>query len=276
MKKVRLFLMAFMSLVAVSASAQFVNSGNKSQTATTSSFNSGSSYKVDLNGWDRVTVSFSPLKYITDIKGEDGFNMTGFSLGYEKGFSIAKNLPIFVATGVNMQYAFKSLDHEDLSEAIGSYCSVSWNGGNYDLKASYSTLNLKVPVNLAYKFTFGDVSLIPYAGLNFKLNLLGKMKFALDDSDDLPEGSSEEDLWDDLKDYNDFSQSTNLLDKKEMEDNLGADKDQVWKRFQMGWQIGVGLDYNNLHVGLGYTKDIMELCKKVKTSSVMVSLGYNF
>lgn len=109
MKKVRLFLMAFMSLVAVSASAQFVNSGNKSQTATTSSFNSGSSYKVDLNGWDRVTVSFSPLKYITDIKGEDGFNMTGFSLGYEKGFSIAKNLPIFVATGVNMQYAFKSL-----------------------------------------------------------------------------------------------------------------------------------------------------------------------
>lgn len=163
-----------------------------------------------------------------------------------------------------------------MSEAIGSYWSVSWNGGNYDLKASYSTLNLKVPVNLAYKFTFGDVSLIPYAGLNFKLNLLGKMKFALDDSDDLPEGSSEEDLWDDLKDYNDFSQSTNLLDKKEMEDNLGADKDQVWKRFQMGWQIGVGLDYNNLHVGLGYTKDIMELCKKVKTSSVMVSLGYNF
>lgn len=276
MKKVRLFLMAFMSLVAVSASAQFVNSGNKSQAATTSSFNSGSSYKVDLNGWDRITVSFSPLKYITDIKGEDGFNMTGFSLEYEKGFSIAKKLPIFVTTGVNMQYAFKSLDHEDLAEAIGSYWSVSWNGGNYDLKASYSTLNLKVPVNLAYKLTFGDVSLIPYAGLNFKLNLLGKMKLALDDSDDLPEGSSEEDLWDDLKDYDGFSQSTNLLDKKEMEDNLGADKDQVWKRFQMGWQIGVGLDYNNLHVGLGYTKDIMELCKKVKTSSVMVSLGYNF
>lgn len=276
MKKVRLFLMAFMALVAVSASAQFVNSGNKSQTSTASSFNSGSSYKVDLNGWDRIIVSFSPMKYITDIKGEDGFNMTGFSLGYEKGFNIVKKLPIFIATGVNMQYAFKNLDHEDLAEAIGSYWTVSWKGGTYDLKASYSTLNLKVPVNLAYKLTLGDVSLIPYAGLNFKVNLLGNMKFALDDSDDLPEGSSEEDLWDDLKDYDDLSQTTNLLDKKEMEDNLGADKDQVWKRFQMGWQIGIGLDYNSLHVGLGYTKDIMELCKKVKTSSVMVSLGYNF
>lgn len=276
MKKVRLFLMAFMALVAVSASAQFVNSGNKSQTSTASSFNSGSSYKVDLNGWDRITVSFSPMKYVTNVKGADDFNMTGFSLGYEKGFSIVKKLPIFIATGVNMQYAFKSLDHEDLAEAMGSYWTVNWNGGTYDLKASYSTLNLKVPVSLAYKLTFGDVSLIPYAGLNFKVNLLGNMKFALDDSDDLPEGSSEEDLWDDLKDYNDLSQTTNLLDKKEMEDNLDADKDQVWKRFQMGWQIGIGLDYNSLHVGLGYTKDIMELCKKVKTSSVMVSLGYNF
>ena len=88
MKKVRLFLMAFMALVAVSASAQFVNSGNKSQTSTASSFNSGSSYKVDLNGWDRITVSFSPMKYVTNVKGADDFNMTGFSLGYENNTSV--------------------------------------------------------------------------------------------------------------------------------------------------------------------------------------------
>lgn len=66
-------------------------------------------------------------------------------------------------------------------------------------------------------------------------------------------------------------QNINMFDKKDV-----GSKDAVWKRFQMGWQIGIGLDYNSLHVGLGYTKDIMELCKKVKTSSVMVSLGYNF
>jgi len=269
MKKVRLFLMAFMSLVAVSASAQFVNSGNKSQTATTSSFNSGSSYKVDLNSWDRITVSYSPMKYVTDIKGNDDFNMTGFSLGYEKGFSIARSLPIFIETGANMQYAFKTFDNEDREDA-----GIS-SPHYYDMKATYSTLNLKVPVNLAYKLTFGDVSLIPYVGLNFKLNLLGQLKYSLEDPDDL-EGSQyddEDDFWNDIEDSDEdgMKQTLNMFEKKDV-----GGKDYVWKRFQMGWQIGVGLDYNNLHVGLGYTKDIMELCKKVKTSSVMVSLGYNF
>lgn len=65
--------------------------------------------------------------------------------------------------------------------------------------------------------------------------------------------------------------SMNMFDK----DDVGGEKN-TWKRFQMGWQIGVGLDYNKLHVGLGYTKDFMELSKKLKTSSVLVSLGYNF
>lgn len=269
MKKVRLFLMAFMALVAVSASAQFVNSGNKSQTSTASSFNSGSSYKVDLNGWDRITVSFSPMKYVTNVKGADDFNMTGFSLGYEKGFSIAKSLPFFIETGLNLQYAFKNFDDEDRDD-VGIP-----NPFYYDMKATYSTLNMKVPVNLAYKLTFDDVSLIPYIGLNFKLNLLGQLKYSLEDPDDLENSGydSEDDFWDEMEDSEEdgIKQSLDMFDKKDV-----GSKDAVWKRFQMGWQIGIGLDYNSLHVGLGYTKDIMELCKKVKTSSVMVSLGYNF
>ena len=227
------------------------------------------STKDDLNSWDRITVSYSPMKYVTDIKGTDDFNMTGFSLGYEKGFSIARSLPIFIETGANMQYAFKTFDNEDREDA-----GIS-SPHYYDMKATYSTLNLKVPVNLAYKLTFGDVSLIPYVGLNFKLNLLGQLKYSLEDPDDL-EGSQyddEDDFWNDIEDSDEdgMKQTLNMFEKKDV-----GGKDYVWKRFQMGWQIGVGLDYNNLHVGLGYTKDIMELCKKVKTSSVMVSLGYNF
>lgn len=271
MKKIRLFLMAFMALISVNASAQFVNSGNKNQTnATTSSFNSSNSYKVDLNGWNRISVSFSPMKYITDVKGDDDFNMTGISLGYERGFNVAKKLPFFIATGVNLQYAFKNFDDEDRED------TGIPNPFYYDMKAAYSTLNLKVPVNLAYKLTFGDVSLIPYVGLNFKLNLLGQLKYSFEDPDDL-EGSryeNEDDFWDEMEDSEEdgMKQNINMFEKKD----VGGDKDAVWNRFQMGWQIGIGLDYNSLHVGLGYTKDIMELCKKVKTSSVMVSLGYNF
>lgn len=170
---------------------------------------------------------------------------------------------------MNLQYAFKNFDDEDRDD-VGVP-----NPFYYDMKATYSTLNMKVPVNLAYKLTFGDVSLIPYVGLNFKLNLLGQLKYSLEDPDDLENSryDSEDDFWDEMEDLEEDGkkQNINMFDKKDV-----GSKDAVWKRFQMGWQIGIGLDYNSLHVGLGYTKDMMELCKKVKTSSVMVSLGYNF
>lgn len=271
----RLFLAALLAFTTINASAQFVNQSNNTQKSTS---RTKSSYSADLNGWDRITVSFTPMKYQTDVKGQDGFNMTGFAIGYDKGFNIAPQLPIFLETGINMQYAFKSLDSEELAEVTGVLWGVTIGNAAHPVlfKATYSTLNLKIPVNLAYKLTFGDVSVIPYGGINFKVNIIGKMKFGIDDTDDLPDGWSEDDVWDEYKDQTDKTQSTNLLDKKEVEDNLGGDKDQVWNRFQMGWQIGVGVDYNSWHVGLGYTKDIMELCKKVKTSSVLISLGYNF
>lgn len=69
----------------------------------------------------------------------------------------------------------------------------------------------------------------------------------------------EDDFWNDIEDSDEdgMKQTLNMFEKKDV-----GGKDYVWKRFQMGWQIGVGLDYNNLHVGLGYTKDIMELCKR--------------
>lgn len=272
MKNLRTYLLAGAMLIACSASAQFVNSGSTSSTSTSSPL------RNDLTGWDRITVSYAPLKVVTDVKGTDNFTLNGFSIGYTKGISIAKRLPFFIETGLNMQYARKSFDSEDQENIFGYPYTITIDNSYYvPCKATYSTLNFKIPVNLAYKLSFNKVSLTPYAGINFKINAIGKLNLAIEDTDDLPDGISEDDIWDEFEDRDTgFKKSNNLMDKKEAEDQLGYDKDEVWKRFQMGWQIGVGLDYNSLHVGLGYTKDFIELCKKVKTSSVLVTLGYNF
>lgn len=66
-------------------------------------------------------------------------------------------------------------------------------------------------------------------------------------------------------------EESNLFDKKET-----GNKDDTWKRFQMGWQLGVGLYYNQLYVGVGYGKDITELCKKTKIGTTSITLGYSF
>ena len=53
-------------------------------------------------------------------------------------------------------------------------------------------------------------------------------------------------------------------------------KDNTAKRFQFGWQIGAGLSYNALYIGLSYNIDFTKVAKKTKTSNFAVTLGYNF
>ena len=86
-------------------------------------------------------------------------------------------------------------------------------------------------------------------------------------AEELGEDYSEKEFWEETED----KQEANMFDKKE-----AGGKDSQWKRFQMGWQIGIGLNYNQLYVGIGYGKDFTELCKKVKTSTTSITLGYNF
>ena len=184
----KFFIVALMSFATITASAQFVNSSKSSSSSRTP-------YTTDLTGWNRLSVSFSPMKFVPDDDDLDAASLTGFSVSYEKGISISNRLPLFVETGVGAQYAFKTFDSDD-DFGVGDTYGIS-------MQSRYSTLNLKVPVNLAYKFTFGDVSLIPYVGINLKLNLLGKNKLSVEDPDDLENMGydSEDEFWEDLEEY---------------------------------------------------------------------------
>lgn len=310
MKSIKLLASALMLAAATTASAQFVNSGSNT-TATTP----GGPRNVDLTGWQRVTVSFNPVKITSDDDDIDPLKMTGISVGYAKGFNIAKQLPLFLEAGINAQFAFKTIDSEDAEDGIAftqPYVDVPnspFSGGTYKVENKFMTMNLNIPINLAYKFTFnnGKTSLVPYAGINFKFNILGKRKYNLEDSDELGDDYDEDDFWNYMEDpegwnkrhdndgsngygnidtyqnssnnnYNTSGsgsegtkQSANMFDKKDT-----GDKDLTWKRFQMGWQIGLGLYHNQYYVGVGYTKDFTELCKKTKVGYANISVGYCF
>ncbi len=65
-------------------------------------------------------------------------------------------------------------------------------------------------------------------------------------------------------------------------------KDNTWNRFQMGWQVGVGVNYERYYLGVQVGTDFIpayshkfeyggESVKcKVNTTNVKVSLGYTF
>ena len=137
--------------------------------------------------------------------------MTGFSLGYTKGFSIAKQVPLFLEVGINARYAFKKLDKDDM-DALEDM-------DGYEMECKYSLLSLDVPLNIAYKFSFpnSNVALVPYIGINFKGNIIGKSKLNLADPDELGEDyDDEDDFWKDQEkqEKDGIRQSTNMFDEK--------------------------------------------------------------
>lgn len=257
MKSFKFLASVLMLAAATTASAQFVNSNSNSTV-------SNGARNVDLTGWQRVTFSYNPTTISIDETGYDNLKMNGFSIGYAQGFSVAKQVPLFIEAGINAQFAFKKLDGEDSED-------IPFGAGIEGINTKFTTMNLNIPVNLAYKFTFnnGNTSLVPYAGINFKFNLIGKCKYTIEDTDILG-GMDEDDFWD-YAEENGVKQTINMFDKKET-----GDKDATWNRFQMGWQIGVGLYHNHFYVGVGYTKDFIELCKKTKVGYANISVGYSF
>lgn len=122
--------------------------------------------------------------------------------------------------------------------------SASWIGGevkNTDVKLNMFSLN--APVNFGYKFAFGENNAIfPYVGLTFRGNIVGTLKY-----DD---------------------ESINVFDDGDMDDD-------AWKRFQIGWQIGVGANFNTFFVGASYGTDFSEIMEGGKVAMPSLTIGFN-
>ena len=134
--------------------------------------------------------------------------------------------------------------------ALASYNFDKEDDDFFTLKASL--ISATVPVNVAYKLSFdgGKIALTPYIGLKGRVNISGTNKFLYDD-----------DYYDDEK--------VNWFKKDDMGEG-------VCKRFQAGWQIGIGFSFNKFYLGVGYGSDFSEFSKKTKIHTTTVSIGLNF
>lgn len=163
-------------------------------------------------------------------------NYQRVTIGYNATFVDPKGGDGETLNGFNAQYNYGF----SLSESLPMYLEVGAGlsyGSAKIAEESFKVLSIGVPVNIAYKINLNDaIALTPYTGVNFKVNALGKWG-----------GES-------------------IFDK----DVLDA------KRFQMGWQIGAGVNFNAWYVGLEYGLDFIKIAKEVSTSSLSVKVGYTF
>lgn len=251
MTKLKFLCAAALAAMSVGASAQFTNGGGSATTTT----RTGSGLVKDCTPYDRIYVGYNPTTIKTDIDDADDFTLNGITFGYLHGFSLSKNQPLFLEVGARLNYSFKK---EDIFEKENPDYEGTDSPDHGDVTTSY--INLAVPVNLAYQFTTSNrkVSIIPFVGLTAKYNIKAGMKYDL-----TKEGKYYYPQYakDDEVDY---------FDKKKV------GKDAQWSRFQVGWQIGAGLDFSSFYVGLHYGGDFGEVCKKQKLSNWGISLGYSF
>ncbi len=254
MKKIKLFVAAAMLAVSATASAQFTNAAK-----------SGSASAVNTDGWGTFYLQWNPSSINVDVKNADDQSFTGFSVGYNHAFNIVKTTPLFLEVGAGLQYSFYTVDND--------------NENAPEVKVNF--FSAKVPVSLMYKFDIpnSNVSLVPFAGVDFRFNISGKQKTESDD-----EGYDDD--YDDYRsgygdyDYDDDDYPTGGSDKKDLDlfdkKDMGS-KDATWKRFQVGWHIGLNAHLgSNFLLGVSYGSDFSELLKKSKISTTSITLGYRF
>lgn len=245
---------------ATPAYAQFTGGGGK----TSKSAN----LVGDTNPYNRFSLSYDNThlgcndKMEEYFNGEDAMSLNGVGLEYIHGFSVSKTLPMFVETGIKAQFGVGSVSDYDKG-----------NEADFILKAQQ--FSFSVPVNFTYRFAVGNaISIAPYLGLNFKIHAMGRQKYSVkfDDEDD-QEAFDDMLEWDD--DLAELLEWRSVFDKKDM-----GDKDSTWNRFQMGWQIGVGLNAKAFYLGLQYGTDFISAFKykkyAINSGNFTLKIGYNF
>lgn len=226
----------------------------------------GSASAQDYN---RVAISYDNTHYgyNKDAKERDevdpSFATNGFGLNYIHGFSLSKNLPMFLEVGGNINFNFYSKTDK-----------VVMFDDPYEFKSQFQNINLQIPVNFVWRFNVvEDFTIAPYVGVNFKFNFVSKQRA-------YAEGD-----WEDKAEEDEAKKWTNLFsDSKE---DMGS-KDYTWNRFQMGWHVGVNFQYTQWNLGVQYGTDFIPAYSHkfseegfsakpaVNTGNLKLSVGYTF
>ena len=245
MRKLRLFAVAAMAAISVSAMAQVTYGNDYSYQPTNSKI-----YGSDNEGFGLFYIQYNPSQVHSKEEhhgssATDNKSCNALSLGYS--YYIPRgDIPLFLAPGAAVQWFFKS---ESDSESL--------YGVSYTEKTKFNMISAKIPVNLMYSFEISDAFRIePYAGVYGRINIWGENKL----------------------EFNGESESYNIFDKDKVGDNVA-------KRFQLGWNAGVNFRITNAFtVGAGYYMDLLKFTdyshndheSSTRFQGFDITLGVNF
>ena len=207
--------------------------------------------------YNRVAVSYT--HYLISNADEFGKNLPGVGIELLQGIRLMSSKPLYLEYGLKFTYARKSHSHRYVNDYyVGDNYYFMYDGYR---SMKISTMNLSVPINLAYRITLSskrNIAFVPFAGVSVGAFIMAKNK------------QSGFDVWGDKMSAKDY----NLFDDGDMDGNPA-------KRFQAGWQAGFGLTYKAFSVGVSYGSDFTKFLEyeygsAIKLSTLAASISYSF
>ncbi len=234
------------AIMALSASAQFTSGGATENTQRTSladqmtGRNNSFSEKKDYSG--RFNLGYN-MWSLNPSEG-DGTSYNGFYVEWLDAVSLSSTVPVYFDWGFNVNYNHYGKDENNI-------------------KISSNMFQIAVPLQVEYRLPVGDkFHISPFLGLIARVNILGNGSSEYD----VPTYSSKTGKKTGTKTE---KQDINYFDK----DDMGS-SEACWKRFQLGWNIGLNFDIQKFTIGLSYGTDFMEISKKVHSSTFKVGIGF--
>lgn len=193
--------------------------------------------------YNRIALSYNRFNCKAGghyVSDSESLGTNGVGLEYVHGFNFLKSQPMYIETGVKLMY------HSGTKTESDDYD---------DYKYGLRGFNISIPLNYVYRLKINDeFSVLPYTGLNFRINCMAE------------EGENDTYYGDDEMEW------TDLFDDYYY--------DEPYKRFQLGWNIGAGVQFGKLYLGLGYTLDMMKAFgdsdANLKTGNFNLTLGVQF
>lgn len=230
----------------------------------------------ERSDFNRLSLGYD-LMYLDQEFG----SLKGINLQYMHGFRIAK-VPLFVEFGVGVSY---NLDNYIQYVSETNFYYINKPSEDFSNRREYkellNSLSVRIPINLSYRIKLNkNFSIQPYTGINFKINP--------------------------IFDYNTSTYKTDFYKSYVTNSTLGEKEEHTWYSgknniFQVGWQIGLGINISKLYLGIQYGLDFKSRAKinyeyaeyyygnyfsdkknyyesnqyKLKSSQLLISIGLN-
>lgn len=178
-------------------------------------------------------------------------SLNGFGIQYTYGIGITK-LPMNIEVGLKWNMGFD-----------GTKINEEYQGVNLQEKINTQFMRLSIPVSYIYHWKATDlITIAPYAGFDFRFNLLAKTKDKLTTNVAGVAAAEQEMDW-----FN--------------KDDMG---DDTANRFQLAWHIGVRFEVSKLFLGLEYGTDMMPFWsaeyltakQHINTGNFSLNVGFKF